>query len=204
MEAIFQRIDKRIEPHQDTKVLKPSDRVNYVQASQLIEQAEAKAAQIIQDAEKIYEQRKVEGYKDGLSEVQMEHVEKIMETVISSVTFIENIESTLVDVVVSSIRKVMNSCSKEELAEQVVHKALNNIRSNQKALLRVCPEDEKTVKTFLANMLTGDGSGFIDVISDPRLERTSCILESELGVVDASLDVQLQALEHAFKAKINK
>ncbi len=204
MEAVFQRVDNRISPSQDTKVLKPSDRENYIQSSQIIEQAQAKAAKIIADAEKIYEQRKEEGYNDGLAEAKMEHSEKIIETVMSSVSFIENIESTLVEVVISSIRKILNSCSKEELVEQIVHKALGQIRNQQKALLRINPEDEKTIKEALAGMLTAGGSGFIDIMSDPRLERTACILESELGVVDASLEVQLQALEQAFRAKFSK
>ena len=39
---------------------------------------------------------------------------------------------------------------------------------------------------------------------DFRLERDSCILESELGVVDASLSTQLRALENAFKSKIQQ
>ena len=45
---------------------------------------------------------------------------------------------------------------------------------------------------------------FMTVIADARLERDSCIIESELGVVDASLSTQLKALENAFKSKIQQ
>ena len=43
---------------------------------------------------------------------------------------------------------------------------------------------------------------FLDVVPDARLERGSCLLESELGVVDASLETQLKALENALRSKI--
>lgn len=44
--------------------------------------------------------------------------------------------------------------------------------------------------------------GLSGCAADARLERGSCLLESELGVVDASLETQLKALENAFRAKI--
>ena len=43
---------------------------------------------------------------------------------------------------------------------------------------------------------------FLDVVPDARLERGACLLESELGVVDASLETQLKALENALRSKI--
>ena len=43
---------------------------------------------------------------------------------------------------------------------------------------------------------------FLDVVPDARLERGAGLLESELGVVDASLETQLKALENALRSKI--
>ena len=43
---------------------------------------------------------------------------------------------------------------------------------------------------------------FLDVVPDASLERGACLLESELGVVDASLETQLKALENALRSKI--
>ena len=44
-----------------------------------------------------------------------------------------------------------------------------------------------------------DGIGILDVVSDSRLKGDAAILESEIGVVEASVDMQLQALEKGFK-----
>jgi type III secretion protein L len=41
------------------------------------------------------------------------------------------------------------------------------------------------------------GISFVDVAGDARLRAGGCILESELGIVDASIDVQLDALRRA-------
>ncbi|MBG3877543.1 HrpE/YscL family type III secretion apparatus protein, partial [Desulfovibrio oxamicus] len=78
------------------------------------------------------------------------------------------------------------------------------VRSQQRVVVRVAPADERAVTEALGAMLqSAPGSAsFLDVVADPRLERGACLLESELGVVDASLETQLKALENAFHAKI--
>ncbi len=202
MEAIFQRLDNVIKPSAETKVVKIADKDLCIKASDLLAQAEARAAQILQEAEEVYALRKQEGYEAGMAEVKLEHAEKILETILSSVSFIENIEQSIVEVVIASIHKVLGAYDKEELVSLIVQKALSTMRSQQKVLLRVCPDDEEAVKKALGTMLSKEGSGFVDVLSDIRLKPTSCILESELGIIDASLDVQLQALEQALRTKV--
>lgn len=44
----------------------------------------------------------------------------------------------------------------------------------------------------------------VDVTADPRMKPGDCILECELGVVDASLETQLKAIEHALLGKIRE
>lgn len=43
------------------------------------------------------------------------------------------------------------------------------------------------------------GVGYLDILADGRLARGSCILESEIGMVEASLEGQIQALRQAFQ-----
>ena len=39
----------------------------------------------------------------------------------------------------------------------------------------------------------------IDVVEDPRLKGPACVLETEAGVADASVDSQLAAIERSIK-----
>ena len=83
---------------------------------------------------------------------------------------------------------------------RVVRNALNAVRSQQRVLIRVSPDDKDAVRTSLAAMISSapNGATFLDVTADPRMKPGDCILECELGVVDASLETQLKAIEHAF------
>ena len=51
---------------------------------------------ILEQARQEVQKQKKQAYEEGLEEGRLEHTEKIMETVLSSVEFIEGIESQLV------------------------------------------------------------------------------------------------------------
>ena len=132
-------------------------------------------------------------------EGRMEQAEKMMETAMQAVEYIENIEETLVKVVTSAVRKIIGELDERERIVRVVRTALVSVRSQQKVLIRVCPADEPAMIASAPG-----GVSFLDVSADPRMKPGDCILESELGVVDAGLETQLRALENALAGKIKE
>ena len=205
MGTMFRLNDDSIQPAAETKLIKSADLGQLFEASALLDAAREKAASLEKAALEAYEEKKLEGYRDGLEEGKLEHAEKMMETIISSVEFIEGIESTLVSVVNQAIRKIIGEMDDRERIVAIVRNALNVVRGQQKVTVRVSPADEEAILQALAAMTaSSSGSSFLTVVADVRLEKDSCILESELGVVDASLSTQLKALENAFLSKIQQ
>jgi type III secretion protein L len=205
MGTMFRLNDDSIQPAAGTRLIKSAELGQLFEASALLEAAREKAASLEKAALEAYEEKRQEGYRDGLEEGKLEHAEKMMETIISSVEFIEGIESTLVSVVNQSIRKIIGDMDDKERIVAIVRNALNVVRGQQKVTVRVSPADEEAVLKAMAAMTSSaSGSSFLTVLADPRLEKDSCILESELGVVDASLSTQLKALENAFLSKIQQ
>ena len=186
------------------RILKAADVAVLLEANTVLEQAQERADAILKQAEEAYETRRQEGYRDGQEEGRLEHAEKVFETVLSSVEYLENLEQTIVEVVTSSIRKVIGEMDDREVIVRIVRNALVFVRNQQRVTIRVAPADEAAVREAMAAMLQGSPSttSFLDVVADGRLERGACLLESELGVVDASLSTQLRALNNAFHAKI--
>lgn len=205
MGTMFRLNDDSIQPAAGTKIIKSAELGQLFEASALLEAARKKAAEMERAALEAYEEKRLEGYRDGLEEGKLEHAEKMMETILSSVEFIEGIEKTLVKVVNQSLRKIIGEMDDSERIVAIVRNALNVVRGQQKVTVRVSPADEEAVLKAMAAMTSGSsGSSFLTVIADVRLEKDSCILESELGVVDASLSTQLRALENAFQSKIQQ
>ena len=201
MDKLFRLNTDVPSPAPGVKVLKAADVDALHDAASLIAAARAHAAEIEKKAEAVYEERFQQGYEDGVEAGKMENAEKMMETVLASVEFIESIENTVVSVVNQSIRKIIGELDDETRIKRIVGTALNTVRGQQRVTVRVNPAEEPTVSKALAAMTSGS---YLTVVADPRLGPDSCILESELGVVDASLETQLKALEHAFTSKIRQ
>ncbi|WP_298067815.1 HrpE/YscL family type III secretion apparatus protein [uncultured Mailhella sp.] len=205
MGAMFQLTASTVSPAPGTKILKAGDYSVLLEANALLEAARARAARIEQEAQKAYEERREEGYRDGQEAGKLELAEKVMETVLSSVEFIEGIEDTLVSVVNMAVRKIVGEIDDGERIVRIVRTALNTVRGQQKVTVRVCPADEEAVSQALAAMTAGSSeTAFLTVVADARMEKNACLLESELGVVDASLETQLKAFENAFHRKIRQ
>lgn len=202
MAAIFQLNKSNLpQPSTGTKVLKAAEAAELRAAAEIITAAEQRAEKILYDAQKAYQTRYEQGYADGVEAGKLENAEKVMETVLASVEFIEGIENTVVNVVSQSIRKIIGEMDDEERIRRIVGTALSYVRGQQRVTVRVSPQDEPAVSKSLAAMTSG---AYLNVVADPRLAPSSCILESDLGVIDASLETQLKALEHAFASKIRQ
>lgn len=206
MGTLFQLTGNHVLPAPGVRVLRAADYASLVEANRLLAMAEQRAAAMAADAEKAYEERRRQGYEDGLMEGRMEQSEKMLETAMQAVEYIEGVEGKLVDVVTSAVRKIIGELDDRECTVRVVRNALAAVRSQQRVLIRVSPDDKDSVRQALAAMISASpgAATFLDVTADPRMKPGDCILECELGVVDASLETQLKAIEHALLSKIRE
>ena len=92
----------------------------------------------------------------------------------------------------------------QERVTSVVRNALAVTRNESTVIVRVHPDDLETVQQRMDDIMKPyPGIKYIDVVSDSRLNRDGCILETEVGVVDASLDVQLAAIQNSLGRSVN-
>ena len=205
MGTMFRLTGDKVLPEAGQRIIKAQDVARLLEAQDILDQARERAANIILEAEKVYALRHEQGYQDGKEEGKFELAEKMMETVMSSVDFIEGIESNLVNIVGQAIRKIIGDLDDNDRIVRVVRTALGSVRNQQHVTLRVAPADAEAISQDLAAMVQSspDRTSFLDIIPDPRLEKGACLLESELGVLDASLEIQLKAMEKALQSRIN-
>ena len=206
MGSVFRLTGNTVTPAPGVRVLRMADYARLLEANAALAAAKEQAAAIRSEAEQAYEDRKREGYADGLLEGRMEQAEKMMETALQAVEYIEGLEETLVRVVSTAVRKIIGELDDTECMVRVVRNALAVVRSQQNVLIRVAPVDEPGVREALAAMLAASpaGAALLEVKADPRMKHGDCVLECELGVVDASLETQLKAIENALLSKIRK
>lgn len=184
------------------RVLKAKDYVLALDAEQVLEQAKQKAAAIVAEAQEQYEAEKARGRADGLAEAQAEIAEQMLTLVSRSVDYLAGAETDVARVVMACLRKILGEFSDEELAVRQARAALQVVRNEPRVTVRVRPELEVSVRERVGDILRGNGEvSILEVVGDERLEHGGCRLETDAGVVDASLEQQLKALERVMGAK---
>jgi len=187
----------------DLRLLKADDYQILVEARQALAEAQQQAQALLVEAEREYERQKQRGYADGINEAKMKMAERLIDTAERTVNYFAQVENQVATLVMTALRKVLGEFDDVELTLRVVRNALQVVRNQPQVTIRVAPAQELALRQRLNELLVGyNRIGMIEVLADPRLTTGGCILETEIGVVDASVEVQLQALERALKARI--
>jgi len=205
MGTIFRIKNDTLQPRSGGKVIKAAEYAVMVQSQNLLDEARARAEEIVREAEEEYTNEKERGYQDGLLEGKIQMAERMMSSIASSVDYLEEMETSVVDVVMESMRKLLGEMQDKDRVTAVVRKALSYVRGHKKVILKVAPEDLEAVRSSIDDILRDHpGIGYLDIASDARLTSGDCVMESELGVVDAGLETQLEGIRRAFLKRLKK
>ncbi len=187
----------------DQKIVKAGEYQAYVDAKAIIARAKAEARRIKREAKQEYQNQKQQGYQDGLIEGQMQMSEKMIDAVSKTVEYFSGLEEKVVEIVLKALKKILGEMDDREVVVKVVRNALAVARNQATITLRVCPEQSSHVRARLNEILGQDPAIAVpEVVPDSRLEQGGCILETELGVIDASVDVQLEAIRKSLVRSI--
>lgn len=176
-----------------------------IEAEQILNQARIEGAQLKQQA---YEEGKAtgnaDGYQDGIRNAKQE-IDGIKAGLVQERAELEReyeenlrkMEPRLVDTILEVFEKVTYVLAEEkrEMMLHLVDRALARIESSRQFLVRVSKEDYPFVaehKEMLADKVPT--SSEIDIVKDATLVRNQCLIETDGGVFDCSLDVQLENL----------
>ena len=190
----------------DRRVVKATDVATVKSAAEIIASAEAEAARIKSDAKVAYEIEKKRGYEKGLADGKAEIVMQKLDQVDQSVSFMESVEGKMAEIVLTALKSFMVEVGDREMVVQIVRKTMNAvIRTQRQVTLKVAPEMVESVRARVAEFRTAYPTvENFDVVEDPRLKGPACILETEAGVADASVDTQLAAIEKSIRRHIDK
>ena len=187
-------------PDPSARVLRAADYTALVQAQALLDEARAQADAILAGAQEAFEAERRRGYEDGKQEALLDQAEKMIETVGRTVDYFAGVENEMVDLVMSAVRKVVDGFDDRDKVMIVVRNVLAVVRNQKHMTLRLNPDDVEVVRARINDILAEyPGIGYLDLMADARLAQGACILESEIGMVEASLEGQISALQGAFQ-----
>lgn len=182
------------------------------EAERIIEEARLQAEQIIADANKnadaAFEEAKQNGYYEGNAKAQEEidvrqaqleaeydNKRKELEQEYNNLK--ESIEPELVEAITDVFRKVTGVVAEDnqEIILHLINDVMHNADGSRDYVIKVSPDDYK----FLVN---NQGKIYcamsrevnIDIVEDAALERNQCMIETNTGIFNCSLDIELNNL----------
>ena len=190
----------------DRRVVKATDVATVRSAAEIVAAAEAEAARIREEAKAAFEAERQRGYEKGLDDGKMEIAMLKLDQVDSSVAFMENVEEKMAEIVMKALKTCVTEIGDREMVVQIVRKTMNAvIRTQKHVTLKVAADMVETVRARVSELTTDFPTvETFDVVEDPRLKGAACVLETEAGVADASVETQLAAIEKSLRKHIAK
>lgn len=175
-------------------------------AEEVMAAAEAEAAETRRAAQAAYAEEKARGYADGLDAGKAEILMQKLNLVDESVRYMESIEDKVAEIVMKALRKCVAEIGDAALVVQIVKKAMQAVVRNQRQItVKVNPAMVAAVKARVKELLAEFPSlAYIDVAEDPHLGAAACVVETEAGLVEASVEGQIAAIEKSIRSNFAK
>lgn len=166
-------------------------------AQKIVAEAEAKAAEIIALATLKAEFLSDDAYNTGKENASSEFAEVILAAYQKRDLALRQVEGDVLRLSIKLAEKIIGreiKSDKQTIADTVAT-AMRNVRQQERLIIRVNPLDFPSIQEFKSTLSHAGRAQFLDIEPDPKITSGGCIIESEVGTVDARLETQLKILE---------
>ncbi len=181
-----------------------SDIVKTVMRKELNKAQQQFASQLDQERQKAYQQ----GFQDGLKQSEQKYfdqfnksfmiLKKIVDRFHAEMTNIyETEEHEMLSLILTIARKVtdMEIEMNPEIVLTMLKKGLNQINDNRSIKIQVNRQDWELVKANMETIrMQVDLPDDVEIVPTPKVEQGGCVIETENGSVDATIETQFQEI----------
>ncbi len=185
-----------------TKVVDADSIATLVTAQEVLEKAQAEAAefrkQVIEECEKEREQAQREGFAEGMKKwaAHLVQLQKKIDNVRDDMTRV------LVPVAIKAAQKIVGreiEQSKDAIVD-IVRNNLKAVSQHQNIKVYVSPDELDVIRDQKPKLLTVfDRLESLSIQAREDIGRGSCVIETEVGIINAEIENQWRQLEAAIE-----
>jgi type III secretion protein L len=179
-------------------VLRGTSFAAYEEAKQILSVAEQEAERIKQEAAYLRDEQSKAGYEEGYRKGYEQALAGLARLEAETNSVFERIEPQIVKLAVKVAEKIVGAelTSRPEAIAAIVAQALKTVRHQKDISIRVNSAHVPALEARKSTLL-GVLSRARDVMirADDSMRPGGCVIESELGTLDADLTTQLEMLE---------
>lgn len=201
---LFSLIKKgEVHLHKKQKIIPQEEFSQALTAKELIDIAEEQAKTLIQEAEKeaisIKEKAAADGHQEGLTKFQAHLL--FFEEKFKMLRY--EMQKNMLPLVLKSVKKIVGDRLELDPAN-VVHIVMESIKATASSKfvkifvheqdLKYLEQEKESLKQIFKELES------LEIVPRPDVTRGGCIIETERGVINATLENQFRALETAYEA----
>jgi len=179
----------------------------------LVDYAKSEAEEILkkamQEAEEIKEHAKesgLEGAQRAAEETASEKVKEALETLnqaaIERKKIIKDAENEILRLALKVAEQIIKSevSLHRDVSLNIVSDAINRVSDREQVIIRVNRDDVENIKKYKDRISSiVDGIKSLSIVEDEGVEPGGCVVETNLGYVDARISTKIAAIEEAFR-----
>lgn len=171
----------------------------------MVEQARMDTAAMREAARVDAERARSEGYDAGRRQAALEWHEQQTGRVIEQAQILRNMHEKLATIVTAAVERIVHTEQREALYQRALRSVQNLAQGSSTLALRVSSDDYQHARAAIDSLKALQVRGMhIEVNVDPALKPGGCVFESEVGILDASLQTQLDGLRAAMARAVRK
>jgi type III secretion protein L len=171
-----------------------------LEAKHILTTAQEQAAQLLDDARREKETALAESTERGYAAGLNQWNDALADAWKKREDFITQHEAELVKLAVAIAKKIIGRSIELNPGTvlQTAKEALRGVRSQRRVTIKVHPSDEDGLREQAGSLkMLGAEVGELVIVGNPSIEAGGCIVESDLGVIDAQIGTQLASIENA-------
>lgn len=188
----------------DQWVIKAGSYTEPLKLNELQHNAQQNIDRLLAEAKLVFDTREQEGYEAGLQQAKEEIANQLTRISGQTAAFLISIEDQVIDTVVAAVQLILDRTDQDEVIRAQAATAVRSARDIKQMTLKVCPEQIAVVEQFITELHNESSVESIEIAAEKDLKYGSCILETPIGIIDASLDTQLRMIKDCLQSEFQK
>ncbi|MBI2377907.1 MAG: type III secretion system stator protein SctL [Deltaproteobacteria bacterium] len=175
------------------------------EASRIVREAEMQRQQLIEEAEQTADEIRENAFQQGLEEGKAQLTDEILRARAHYEKLKTEVEPAYIGLVRGCVEKILGQelHLHPDAVIGIVRNVLRDAAQQREIVVRVNPADQDTLKKHKGKLIDVLArAGNVELRADPGVSRGGCIVNTELGTIDATLERQLAVIESALKDEL--
>ncbi|WP_431045584.1 type III secretion system stator protein SctL [Roseateles sp. L2-2] len=175
------------------------------EAERIVSDAQTRAETLLRDAQAQIDAACEAGHAEGERKAAVAWHERQAGRAVDQADAVRGLHERMAEVVTSAVERIVQTEGRAALYQRALRSVQALSRSATALTLKVSSADFDAARDGIAAVPELQSAGLsVEVIVDPALPAGSCLFESDMGVVDASLKTQLDALRSAMSRAVKR